>query len=298
MNFLSLNLRGLGGEEKARWIKRLKVKFGISFAAFQESKCGSLDDKVIARLWASKDFGVEWVDSSGLSGGLVSVWDKKLFDFSSATKDRNFLIVNGKIKGSGLQINIANIYAPQDVQGKKILWDRLLGLIDASTGLWILLGDFNAVLIPEERLNTRFNSSCAGNFNSFIFNARLMEYVMKDRKLTRWVDNGRKCSKIDRFLVCPGFFGLWPNACFRALSRLFSDHSPIVLVTKESNFCPKPFRVFNSWIGWPGFDLPVREAAHSFVGFGPADLCLLKKFEWIRSRVKEWRDDMIKKEEE
>ncbi|MFS7991078.1 putative RNA-directed DNA polymerase [Helianthus anomalus] len=290
--------KGLGGEEKARWVKGLKVKFGISFMAFQETKCSASDDKVIARFWGSKEFGVEWVDSRGLSGGLVSVWDKKMFDFCSSSKDRNFLIVNGKIKGSGLQINIANIYAPQDIRDKKILWDHLLGLIDASSGLWIFLGDFNAVRTPEERLNTRFNSSCAGNFNSFIYDARLMEYVMKDRKYTRWSDNGRKGSKIDRFLVCPGFFGLWPNACFRALPRLFSDHCPIILVTKESNFGPKPFRVFNSWIGREGFDSTVREAAQSFVGPGPADLYLLKKFEWIRSRVKEWRDVMIKKEGE
>ncbi|XP_022040757.1 uncharacterized protein LOC110943314 [Helianthus annuus] len=298
MNFLSINLRGLGGDEKARWVKGIKVKFGISFAAFQESKCGAVNEGVFARFWGCKDFGVDWVDLSGLSGGLVSIWDKKLFEIGSSIKDRNFLVVSGKIKGSGHQINIANIYAPQDVQGKKLLWDRLLGLIDAFSGLWIFLRDFNAVRVPEERLNTRFNASCARFFNSFIFNGGLLEYAMKDRKYTRWADNGKKCSKIDRFLVCSGFFGLWPNACFRALPRMFSDHNPIVLVTKESNFGPKPFRVFNSWFGRPGFDSTVREAARSFVGSGPADLCLLKKFKWIRSHVKVWRDDMIKKEGE
>ncbi|XP_035832700.1 uncharacterized protein LOC118481646 [Helianthus annuus] len=299
MNFLSLNVRGLGGDDKAGWIKGLKVKFGVCFAAFQETKCSAMDEKAVSRLWGCRDVGAEWVDSSGLSGGLVSVWDKNLFDFSDSIKERNFIITRGKIKGTGQHINIANIYAPQDVQAKKVLWDRLLDVIEGSTGLWVLLGDFNAVRTPEERLNTRFIPSCAGNFNFFfIFSARLLEYDMKNMKFTRWADKGRKGSKIDRVLVCPNFFGLWPNACLRALPRHLSDHSPIILVTKESNFRPKPFRVFNSLIGRPGFEKTVRDAASSFAGDGPADLFLLKKIEFIRSRIKEWRDELLKKEGE
>ncbi|KAJ0578964.1 putative Endonuclease/exonuclease/phosphatase superfamily [Helianthus annuus] len=233
MNFLSLNVRGLGGDEKIRWFKGMKSKFGINFVAFQESKCRNLDENFVSKVWGGKDVGSVWVDSSGLSGGLISMWDKNVFDHSDSIKDRNFIISRGKIKGSGRRINIANIYAPQDVQAKRLLWDRLLEIIDNSAGLWILIGDFNAVRSPDERLKTRFNSLCAGNFNSFIFDAGLMEYEMRDRKFTRWADKGRKGSKIDRLLVCPDFFGLWPSACFRALPRYLSDHSPIILITKE-----------------------------------------------------------------
>ncbi|MFS7913005.1 putative RNA-directed DNA polymerase [Helianthus anomalus] len=274
------------------------VILGKGINEVSETKCRNLDDKFSVKLWGDKNVGSERVDSSGLSGGLISLWDPNVFEHSDSIKDRNFIISRGKIKGSGRRINIANIYAPQDIQAKRILWDRLREVIENSTGMWILLGDFNAVRSQDERLKTRFNSLCAGNFNSFIYEAGLLEYDMRDRKFTRWGDNGRKGSKIDRMLVCSEFFSLWPSACFRALPRYLSDHSPIVLITKESNFGPKPFRIFNSWIGREGFEKTVREAALSFVSDGPADLSLLKKFEFLRARIKVWRNEMIKKEGE
>ncbi|MFS8007526.1 putative RNA-directed DNA polymerase [Helianthus anomalus] len=289
---------GLGGGEKVNWIKRIIGKFGISFVALQESKCISVDKVGLDRLWAGKVFDFDWVASSGRSGGLINVWDKKLFDRVGTVKHKNFLISKGIVKGGGQMLNIVNVYAPQDLQSKVILWRELLAEMVGQQGGWIFLGDFNSVRVPEERLNMRFNPACAKEFNDFIFSAGLLEYEMKERKFTRWASDGRKLSKIDRVLVCAEFFGYWPEACLRALPKELSDHCPLVLITKDVNFGPKPFRVFNSWLDRPGFDVTVREAASNFEGVGPADLRLLKKFEFIRKHVKEWRDELLKKEGE
>ncbi|KAM0061513.1 putative RNA-directed DNA polymerase [Helianthus debilis subsp. tardiflorus] len=142
-----------------------------------------------------------------------------------------------------------------------------------------------------------FKPRCASNFNSFIFNAGLLEYKMQDRQYTRWVASGRKMSKIDRFFVSADFFNKWTDACLLALSNLFSDHCPLLLSIKSSNFGPKPFRVFNSWIGRAGYEEVVCNAAASFRGEGPPDVMLCKKLKFIRDRIKEWRDDLKDKEE-
>ncbi|XP_021980836.1 uncharacterized protein LOC110876986 [Helianthus annuus] len=214
--------------------------------ALQESKCAPRSRFDLFKLWGGKNFEAEWVDSSGLSGGLICIWDPSILSCDGVVKENNFLIIKGRLKGSGQKVNIGNVYGPQDIQQK----------------------------------------------------SGLLEYSMKDRKFTWQSSNGKKLSKIDRFLVCLEFFNSWPDACLRALPKLLSDHCPIVLVSKENNFGPKPFRVFDSWIGQSGFDETVRDAANSFVFEGLADLFLLKKFEHIRNRVKKWRDLMLKEEGE
>ncbi|KAJ0788215.1 putative RNA-directed DNA polymerase [Helianthus annuus] len=298
MNFLSLNVRGLGGDDKARWIKSNKVKFGINFVALQESKCSISSCSVLSRFWGGSNFKAEWVDSTGLSGGIVSMWDPSILDFEGVIKDRNFLIVKGRLKGNGQRINIANVYGPQNYQNKRQLWEKLKLVMEGSVGLWCLLGDFNEVRTPEEKLNARFSIRCSSLFNDFIFESGLQEYGMKDRKFTWQSSNGSKLSKIDRVLVCSDFFASWPDACLRALPKLFSDHCPIVLVSKDCNYGPKPFKVFDSWINRDGFQETIRSAANSFSFEGPADLFLLRKFEFIRSKIRRWKDDLVKKEGE
>ncbi|KAJ0605174.1 hypothetical protein HanHA300_Chr02g0060071 [Helianthus annuus] len=124
----------------------------------------------------------------------------------------------------------------------------------------------------------------------------MLEYSMKGRQFTRVLDNGRKLSKIDRFLVCVGFFNRWPEACLRVLSKNLSDHFSFSLITKDTNFGPRPFRVFNSSIDKPGYIDTVRAAANSFSCEGPADFFLANKLVHIRNKIKQRRDDMIKRE--
>nr|XP_043620113.1 uncharacterized protein LOC122591958 [Erigeron canadensis] len=236
----------------------------------------------------------------GRSGGLVCVWDTRMFTKTSSVKDNNFLIIKGKLKGCDEAVFLANVYAPQKVRDKKRLWDRLVAAKNVERGLWIFMGDFNAVRSPEERKGSLFNSGCARAFNNFIYEADLHEYEMRGRKfMFLKYDNGRgKFSKIDRFLVGIEILEKWPLACCRVLSRAFSDHSPILLSFKDLNFGPKPFRVFNSWLDKSDFEEVVTKAWGEAISFGPADTRLMMKFKYLRDQIKVWRDEIREKEGE
>ncbi|MFS8000275.1 putative Endonuclease/exonuclease/phosphatase superfamily [Helianthus anomalus] len=119
-------------------------------------------------------------------------------------------------------------------------------------GLWVLMGDFNDVRDVSERMNSEFVASNAEAFNQFILSAGLVEYNMGGGNFTYISDNGRKLSKLDRFLVCLGFREKWPNANVVALAREVSDHRPIILSTVQSDFGHIPFRFFNSWFDYNG----------------------------------------------
>ncbi|XP_035843953.1 uncharacterized protein LOC110931403 [Helianthus annuus] len=217
-----------------------------------------VEDSLLAKIWGDKGFSSEFVGASGQSGGLICVWDPSIFMADDVVKDKNFLLIKGVLNGCGSWLSIFNVYAPQGISAKKGLWDLLEGVVDGLSGLFLLAGDFNAVRYPEERKNTMFKPRCASNFNSFIFNTGLLEYKMFDRQFTRWVDCGKKMN---------------------------------------SNFGPKPFRVFNSWLGRDGFEEVVCSAANDFCGSGPPDIVLCNKLRFVRNMIKLWRDEMKEKEE-
>ncbi|XP_022014806.1 uncharacterized protein LOC110914313 [Helianthus annuus] len=122
---------------------------------------------------------------------------------------------------------------------------------------------------------------------------------MKGRRFTWHSENGRKASKIDRFLVNSEFFNAWPEACFKALPCRWSDHCPIILSTKPINFGARPFRVFNSWLDKEGFKEVVVNACAEFVNDGwTPDVYLVHKLRFIRDKIRVWRDLMLKRERE
>ncbi|KAJ0805636.1 putative RNA-directed DNA polymerase [Helianthus annuus] len=233
-----------------------------------------------------------------MSGGLIWMWDPNIFKVEDIIQNRSFLTVRGTLVGSGAQLNLMNVYAPQSVVAKRQLWEEISSQIESLEGKWVLAGDFNAVRSMDERKRSKFKAVCAENFNKLIFENGLLEFPMQGRKFTCIRDNGRKLSKLDRFLVCSDFFNGWPHACVRVLPGRHSDHCPIILEVVDLKFGPRPFRVFSSWIGQPGFEEAVVEASESFEVLDPPDVSLTSKFAHIRTRLKVWRDEFLAKEKE
>ncbi|XP_021979588.1 uncharacterized protein LOC110875692 [Helianthus annuus] len=298
MNILSLNIRGIIGGAKASWVKEIKKSNNIGAIALQETKLESVSKEGLVGYWDDKNFEFASAASVGLSGGLVWIWDPEIFKVEETIQNRCYLIIRGSLVGSGAFLNLMNVYAPQSVVAKRHLWDNISARIDEFEGKRVVVLDFNVVRSVEERRNSQFKAACAENFNNFIFEKGLQEYPMQGRKFTCIRNNGRKLSKLDRFLVCSEIFNSWPQACVRVLPGRYSDHCPIILEVANLNYGPRPFRVFSSWIGRSGFEEAVREASESFVAFDPPDVSLSAKFALIRGRLKEWRDDFLSKEKE
>ncbi|KAJ0859981.1 putative Endonuclease/exonuclease/phosphatase superfamily [Helianthus annuus] len=151
-----------------------------------------------------------------------------------------------------------------------------------------MMGDFNEVRYAHERLNSEFVEGNADAFNQLILSAGLIEYNMGGGKFTYISDNGKKLSKLDRFLVCLGFMERWPNASVTAVDRVASDHRPIILSTVQTDFGHIPFRFFNSWFELPGFINYMLHICGLFSFSGPADLALAIKLRWLKNRIKSW----------
>jgi len=106
-----------------------------------------------------------------------------------------------------------------------------------------------------------------------------------------------KLSKLDRFLVNVSFVNRWPTANSVPLPRVLSNHCPILLDTKTSDFGPIPFKNFNSWLSNPelkniikgnwGDQLPKFEVSSKIEKFS-------RKLRHLETAIKAWRSDLVK----
>ncbi|XP_022041222.1 uncharacterized protein LOC110943798 [Helianthus annuus] len=181
-----------------------------------------------------------------------------------------------------------NIYAPQSTNAKRALWEHIREQKTTCGVIWIILGDFDQVRSTDERRSCIFDPTSAADFNTFIYEANLAEYQMNGSKFTRWLDSGKKMSKLDRMLVCDKFWGLWPTASLRTLPRNLSDHCPLILITTTNDFGHIPFKFFNTWLSKPSLDGVVRSSVASFFCTGPPDVLLAEKLRSIKNAIKVW----------
>jgi exonuclease III len=254
MKIASLNLRGWGGSAKRRRLRSFIQKGAFDVCLFQETKKSSFEDYVIHSLWGHKDVGWVFQESTGMSGGLLIIWNSTTFKFLSSFSGHGFLCI--KVERDGVVLHIVNVYSPCSLVGKKQLWADLLAVKQSSSdGEWCLGGDFNAVLMASER----FGSSAVGRqgervlFNQFIDEMELIDIPVLGKKLSWFSGDGKSMSRIDRFLLSDGFIASQGISSQWIGDRDISDHCPIWLVFSHVNWGPKPFRVINSWMEHPDF---------------------------------------------
>lgn len=177
------------------------------------------------------------------------------------------------------------------------MWCELIELKNKTDGNWIFFGDFNVVRFDHERFSSSFYKSIVADFNRYITDAGLQEFNTGGMKLTYLRDDGHKLSKTDRFLVCSNFINTQPLSLVTALSREFSDHSPLILKPFVSDFGPSPFRLFNSWLLRDDFNMIFSNAWESFRGFGAPDRFLAAKLKFVKNSIRDWRQLESSKEQ-
>ncbi|GJS11635.1 RNA-directed DNA polymerase, eukaryota [Tanacetum coccineum] len=135
---------------------------------------------------------------------------------------------------------------PQPLTCKRVLWDYISTLINRWDGHCLVMGDFNEVRFPGDRMGTVFNVQGANEFNCFISNSGLTEVQLEGYSFTWSHPSAKKMSKLDRFFVTDGLFSLFPHISAVCLDRNLLDHRPILLREVVMDYGPSAFRVFHS----------------------------------------------------
>ncbi|XP_068504280.1 uncharacterized protein [Phaseolus vulgaris] len=239
MLIVNLNIRGLGGGTKARYLRSIIGREEAEFVCLQETKTSELSDARCYNLWGDNKVG--WVHNKGDngSGSLLSLWNTKSFTYESHVMGKGFIIIIAQHIKSSSRCVVANIYSPCSLSGKKTLWDDLSNTKSVSRDrIWCMCGDFNAVRIRSERKGVKERGgqvSERNDFNSFIDSNLLMELPIVGKKFTWFKHDGSAKSRIDRVLVSEEWLRLWPMSKQYVLRRKVSDHCAIVVKSVEKD---------------------------------------------------------------
>ncbi|GKA53023.1 RNA-directed DNA polymerase, eukaryota [Tanacetum coccineum] len=204
---------------KKGWVKAIIKSEQPDIVGLQETKCNLVDDSWVEDVWGGNGYGYSQLPAVGNSGGILVIWDTRVFTCKEVIGDDRFIAVKGEWRGKVEDIFLVCIYGPHVTRQKASLWDRLAGLMSRWRGTWCLFGDLNVVRKNEDRLNSQVNIKEMTDFNDFINEARLVEIPMGGRKFTRVSDDGMKFSKLDRFLMNEEFIDQWDNLSVIALDR-------------------------------------------------------------------------------
>ena len=119
MNCLSLNIRGCEEPHKIEWLRRLKNTHRPDFIGLQETRVADSTSIKFSEAWGNDEFEMEYVNPTGRSGGIISIWDPNIFSKSQIVKKCNFIAVTGVWKGVSSKITVVNVYGPQSRGDKK-----------------------------------------------------------------------------------------------------------------------------------------------------------------------------------
>ncbi|XP_071688325.1 uncharacterized protein [Rutidosis leptorrhynchoides] len=84
MKILSINSCGSFLHDKKKWIKDLCVSNNIEFLAIQETKMSRLHMFRLKSFWGNQNFDFALSLARGFLGGIVSIWDPKVFKLSNS----------------------------------------------------------------------------------------------------------------------------------------------------------------------------------------------------------------------
>jgi exonuclease III len=119
MRILSWNIRGLGGMEKRKEVRKLVWEKSPTIVCLQETKLQVCDDFLCSSLWGTSPVGFSFRPSVGASGGLLTLWDPAEVEMWSSISHEHVLWCHGRVVSSGEEFIVANVYAPCDPGAKQ-----------------------------------------------------------------------------------------------------------------------------------------------------------------------------------
>ncbi|XP_071694631.1 uncharacterized protein [Rutidosis leptorrhynchoides] len=97
----------------------------------------------IEKIWGNEGYNYAVKNSTGNSGGILTIWDPKLFIANCVVERDSFILIKGKWKDAGTELIIVNVYGPHTDVAKKKMWEDLSDVMNYDKAMWVLLGDFN-----------------------------------------------------------------------------------------------------------------------------------------------------------
>ncbi|XP_026400244.1 uncharacterized protein LOC113296127 [Papaver somniferum] len=206
----------------------------------------------------------DWVviPSIEKSGGQIVSWANRILVNLVEVK---FNIITVEVKIKGILSYISCIYRALNVHDRTARWEYLLTLNEIFNDPWLLVGDMNFILNNTEKEGGNEASTSIFNLvHRTIQQIGFMDLGFHGDPFT-WSNQREGESnireRIDRGLVNVKWFNVSPDYTVYHLSRVASDHNPLLL-----DVCPvklggsKPYKYFRGWKEHKDYNMFVENA--------------------------------------
>lgn len=159
---------------------------------------------------------------------------------------------------------------------------------------WLICGDFNCLLNPEDKLGGKpfAINLCIHNFRKFISSIGFMDLDSNGPPYT-WCNNRKGLNKIqsriDRAFATPDWVNLFGNSSVTHLPRGISDHAPLLIQIR--NVHKHKFRLFRFqplWCSYPEVQGIITRNWNSPDNAGGLDLDFSIRLNNLRSDLSFW----------
>ncbi|XP_028126752.1 uncharacterized protein LOC114323369 [Camellia sinensis] len=251
-----------------------------------------MEEHFMRSMWPFEEIGYMMVDSEGSAGGLLCIWRPQVFELKDCCSSKHFILLSSTL-AQHFDCVIVNIYAPNEVLGRKKLWDSLVCLQPHFPNPWCVGGDFNKIRLLSERKGCSRRERGMKEFNEFVEQLELSDLPMLGRKFT-WCNalEGDRWSRIDRFLLDSLWMEIFSFNQW-GLPRTISDHSPILLKEDDRDWGPKPFKFINAWTSYPTFLTEIKHIWEVAQVSGWAGYRLMRKLSSLRGHLRVWNREVF-----
>ena len=84
-------------------------------------------------------------------GGIVVLWDNRVLELIELKKREHSISCHFKNYEDGFTWTFTGVYGSTMRRDMECLWNESGAIYSLWNGLWCVVGDFNAILSPEER---------------------------------------------------------------------------------------------------------------------------------------------------
>lgn len=276
----------MGRGEKCIYIRDLIRRNKASLVGLVETKHRHSFGRRVRRMWGNDDF--EWCESLASethSGGIVVIWDQTMFRISQKHIGDRWVILEGCMSNGNFNCCVGIVYGANNREGRSRMYDTLKDILSSIGQPVLLLGDFNEIIHPGERVGQFRYEVSMREFIGWIDDLQLIDVPLHGMKFT-W---GRleSQSRLDRCLCNNEWFIRYPEIRLDGLKRSFSDHNPLLLsLDRKTNWGPKPFRVYDSWFLNPKFKKFLCREWENLPNLG-----LPNKMKALKAPLKTWSKD-------
>ncbi|XP_062118735.1 uncharacterized protein LOC133832402 [Humulus lupulus] len=294
------NVRGLNKTNKQNDVMRMISNKRIGFVSLLETR---VKVSKMGTLYLNMFQG--WCFTCNLAnhpnGWIVVAWNPNSFMVDirgSSSQWMHFLV---QIK-HGIQFAVTVVYSLNDMNGRERLWEDMKNIGSITSCPWMIMGDFNSVLFPSDRLHYRGNGAEMVPFQSCVEKCGLIDMKFTGNFFTwnnKQEGSSRVYAKLDRVLVNDHWLENFSNAEAIFFPEGDFDHSPCLVTFSSECEIRKPFRYFNFWSSHKDFLNKVSLCWNEEITGTPM-FCLISKLKKLRGVLtklnKEGKGDVFVKD--